>query len=410
MTGTAAWASGTSFRMTSHSRHSLHLRSINMTTKLLISIIIFALLFSIGCKKVQNGGTKVKDNPQIMNVSGQKLLYMGETDYPTSRTIRYYEQDGKSYLVQCNDRMRTIAVYDYATGKKVNGKDVGQLLPGGELFAHNNDTIISAIDANPSIVSFYSSGNQSTMNVPVAVNKHHIEQFPRCFPEGAIFMNRKWYLSCYRLGEYPELMDKGKDRFPVLEVDFQENKWEFIGEYPNLYAQNNMGSLNYWVPFICGNPKENELLIGYSASPDIQVYSVKDRTSKFVSIKSMYADTIPLPLTKKGRDYFSDADSYYYFAQYSHYGPVCYDSWKELYYRFVGIGLNDWNLDKSPLLQNQKKWSIMIFDHSFKKIGEKFIGDKYNIIYHFVSPEGLYILNKDKNEDIATYSLFTVNL
>ena len=57
-----------------------------------------------------------------MNVSGQKQLYMGETDYPTSGTIRYYEQDGKSYVVQCNDRMRTIAVYDYTTGKKVGKK------------------------------------------------------------------------------------------------------------------------------------------------------------------------------------------------------------------------------------------------------------------------------------------------
>ena len=55
------------------------------------------------------------------------------------------------------------------------------------------------------------------MNVTVVVEEHHIEQYPRCFPEGAIFMNGKWYFSCYRLGEYPELMDKGKDRLPVLE-------------------------------------------------------------------------------------------------------------------------------------------------------------------------------------------------
>lgn len=380
-----------------------------MVIKLLTSIIFLSLLILTGCGNSQKK-QEVKDDPQIINVSGQKQLYMGETDYPTSGTIRYYEQDNKSYIIQCNDRMRTIAIYDYTTGKKEYGKDVSEIFPGGELFGYNNDTIISAMDADPSIVSIYCPENHYTMKIPVVVKKHHIEQYPRCFPRGAIFMKGKWYLSCYRLGEYPELMEKGNERFPVVEVNFQENKWEFIGGYPDLYAQNNMGSLNYWVPFICGNPEENKILIAYSASPSIQIYSVENQTSEYVSIKSIYADTIPLPLTEKGRDYFSDADSYYNFAQYSHYGPLCYDRWRKLYYRFVGIGLNDWNLEKSPLLQNRKKWSIMVFDHSFKKIGEKTIGDKYNIIYHFVSPEGLYILNKDKNEDIATYSLFTVNL
>lgn len=65
-----------------------------------------------------------------------------------------------------------------------------------------------------------------------------------------------------------------------------------------------MGSLNYWVPFICGNTEENKILIGYSASPDIHIYSVKERTTESVSIKSIYADTIPLPLTKKEETIF----------------------------------------------------------------------------------------------------------
>lgn len=378
--------------------------------KILVYAIIICIVVITGCEDTKKGDKIINDDSSIMIVVGQKQLHMGETDYPTSGTIRYYESENKAHIIQCNDKMRTIAIYDYATGKKENGKDVHEILPGGELFALNNDTLISAIDADPSIVSTYCSGNRYTMNIPVIVKEHHIEQYPRCFPQGAIFMNGKWYLSCYRLGEYPEWMKKGKERFPVVEIDFQKNEWQFIGGYPELYAQNNMGSLNYWVPFICNSPEEGKIVIAYSASPDIQIYSVKDRTSKFISIKSIYADTIPLPLTLKGRDYFSDADSYYNFAQYSHYGPLSYDPWRKLYYRFVGIGLNDWSLKKNPLLQDKKKWSVMLFDHSFKKIGEKHIGDKFNVIFHFVSPDGLYILNKDKNEDIATYTLFTVNL
>ena len=120
----------------------------------------------------------------------------------------------------------------------------------------------------------------------------------------------------------------------------------------------------------------------------------------------VYADTIPLPLTEKGRDYFIESDSYYYYAQYSHYGPISYDPWKKIYYRFVGIGLNDWDLEPSPRLQTQKKWSVMVFDTSFRKLGEQYLGDAYHVDYHFVSPDGLFILNKGKNEDVAEYTLF----
>ena len=90
------------------------------------------------------------------------------------------------------------------------------------------------------------------------------------------------------------------------------------------------------------------------------------------------------------------------------YKTLCirFDKWRNIYYRFVGIGLDDLTLDSDPLLQNRKSWSIMVFDESFNKLGEQYIGDSYVIDQHFVSPDGLYILNKDKNEDIAVYTLF----
>ena len=75
-----------------------------MTIKLLTSTIFLSSLILTGCENSQRKQEE-KDDPQILNVSGQKQLYMGETDYPTSGTIRYYEQDNKSYIIQCNDRM-----------------------------------------------------------------------------------------------------------------------------------------------------------------------------------------------------------------------------------------------------------------------------------------------------------------
>ena len=257
-----------------------------------------------------------------------------------------------------------------------------------------------------STVSMYDGDTVKTVVIPVKVVQGRIEQYPRCRMDGGVFVGGKWYFSCFRLGEYPREMRSGNDRFPLVEVDFEKRNSRFLGAYPEVYAHNNMGTLNYWVPDLCGESHDGRLLVGFKASPEMLLLNPASGEIRFVTVKSLYADTIPLPLTEKGRDYFQESDSYYYYAQYSHYGPICYDRWRKVYYRFVGIGLDDWNLEPSPLLQNRKKWSVMVFDESFYKLGEQYLGDAYVVDQHFVSPDGLYILNKGKNEDKAVYTLF----
>lgn len=51
----------------------------------------------------------------------------------------------------------------------------------------------------------------------------------------------------------------------------------------------------------------------------------------------------------------------------------------------------------------------MVFDASFRKLGEQYLGDTYRVQAHFVSPDGLYLLNKGKEKDVAEYTLFTYN-
>ena len=51
----------------------------------------------------------------------------------------------------------------------------------------------------------------------------------------------------------------------------------------------------------------------------------------------------------------------------------------------------------------------MVFDASFRKLGEQFLGDTYHVDFHFVSPDGLFLLNKGKGENVAEYTLFKYN-
>lgn len=354
-------------------------------------------------KKEQGQGVLLTDS--ILSICGVKQIYMNDLDYPTSGHIRYSEDNGRPYLIQSNDRQKTIRTYDYFSGEKLTEVKMEKMR--GEFFAYSSDVAFAiAMESGKTTVYAWIDNQMKEMKIPIKIEVGHIEQYPRCGLNGGVCIDGKWYFSCYRLGEYPKEMKSGKDRFPLLEVNIEDNSYRFVGAYPDIYAHNNMGTLNYWVPDLCRGKEGGDVVLGFKASPEILVYSPVTNEIHFESVKSVYADTIPLPLTGKGRDYFQESDSYYYFAQYTHYGTISYDPWRRLYYRFVGIGLDDWGLESSPLLQNKKKWSVMVFDESFTKLGEQYLGDKYNVNHHFVSPEGLYILNKDKNENVAIYSLF----
>lgn len=368
-------------------------------------LYILLCLFVYNCQSSQKADiAPIEKTDSIFSIGATKKLYMNDLDYPTSGHIRYYEKDGKAYLIQGNEKQKMIRLYDYHSGEKVFDADIKDI--NGEFFAYNTDTafIISG-KRNKATIYEWTKGEIKETEISVSVKKGDVEQYPRCRWNGGVLVEGKWYFSCYRLGEYPDEMKSGKERFPLLEFDSNNNRSRFVGEYPDMYAHNNMGTLNYWVPELCRGVGNGEILVGFKASPDILVYSPATGNSRFESVKSIYADTIPLPLTEKGRTFFQESASYYYYAQYSHYGAISYDPWRKLYYRFVGIGLYDWDLEPSPLLQNRKSWSVMVFDTSFRKLGEQYLGKDYNVNYHFVSPEGLYVLKDDKNENVANYSL-----
>lgn len=370
-------------------------------------MLLFTCMLACSCHSQKKAETQEEFRADsILAMGSTKKLYMDAGDNLSLGHIRYDEANGKACLIWGNEREKAISVYDFESGKKLSGVVVDNV--EGEFFAYSQDTAFAVgRSSGKATVNAWLKGNMATLNIPIRVKKGHIEQFPRCQSDGAIHMNGKWYFSCYRIGEYPDEMKSGKDRFPLMELDLEKKDYRFVGAYPEIYASNNMGTLNYWVPDMCRGKSDGEILVGFKASPEMLVYSPTTGESRFESVKSVYADTIPLPLTEKGRDYFIESDSYYYYAQYSHYGPISYDPWKKIYYRFVGIGLNDWELEPSPQLQNRKKWSVMVFDASFRKLGEQYLGDAYRVHSHFVSPDGLYLLNKGNENGAAEFTLFT---
>lgn len=385
--------------------------------KLVVVLSIFIFLYS-SCKK--NAGQAVVDahliNDSILVASGEKTLSLGEYDYPICGLIRYYEKNGEKFLAQCNNRTKSVSVYDYEMGNLVKTISLSGIFPlQGELYFHNEDSMLLRKKVPP--VGIFSSLNKEVKKVDVSITTPYnlgmgdgIVRGAPNFRTGIFPFRSKWYMTTLIMGEAPDEMKKGEDRPPVFEVDFSNGSYRYLSGYPQLYVDNNMGSVSgYWTPHCVLNSSTEELIVSFRASPEINVISLNDFSERKVSVKSSYIDTIPLPLTAKGRDYFDSAESYYNFAQYGHYGDIVYDPWNKVYYRFIGIGLNDFTLKKDTKLMDSKKCAIMVFNENFELLGEVPIGNTYNIRFFFVTADGLFVLKMDKNEDVAVYKQFKLN-
>ena len=374
-----------------------------------MKLIYYLICLSVICISCKNKIDKSADsNRNILINVGSKIFNMGEYDYPTSGYIRYFTEGDSCFFAQHNRRTNVINVYNYQSGDKIKEIHLPVSLPSNDVYVHNQDTILTCTKSNPAHVFMFLPQTGDVIDILVNIKEESgcVQQFPHFFPDGLTLLNEKFYVTCSRLGEYPDKMKKSTDRPPLLELDFNQKKYQFLSGYPELYVHNNMATLHYWEPLLTSNPLRNELIVAFKASPEIKVISGVDFSEKGINIKSLFADSIPLPFTLKGRDYFSDEDSYYNFAQNSHYDRIMYDPWRRIYYRLFGIGLNDNSLKKDILLQYKKQFSVMILDENLNKLDEAMLEKGYDNFYCFVTPKGLHILRKSKNEDKAVYDIF----
>lgn len=319
----------------------------------------------------------------------------------------YYGEKHQPVLVRTNQRSATQTIYDYATKKLIDTHYwKNDSITGLRPISVGIDTIFSFMDGSGSYVSCRIGDRYYKESIPMRPIPGRIEQKPASY-QPYVIVNDKWYFVCSRLGEYPEGMKSGKERFPLLELEKDMSHYRHFGEYPELYAHNNMGTTSqHWTPKISRSSDNQHVIVGFSATPDIYIYEPSTDQGRWVTAKSAYVDSIPLPFTSLDRNYFVQSESYYEFAQHSHYDQIIYDQWRNVYYRFVGLGLNDRSIEYRPFIFNLKKFVIMVMDTSFNVIGEQPIGDGYNMYHYFVTPDGLFIESKDSNETKATFTCF----
>ena len=165
-----------------------------------VLLFLFVCLMTYSChSRNHSDSPEVSSVDTLFEVGNSLKLYLSDGVRPTSGYVRYYEENGKSYLVQGNERQKTIRVYDFITGKPID--EVVLNAGEGEFYVHHPDTaFVIGRSKGKASVNAWIKGEKVSFDIPVHVRKGQVEQYPRCWKDGAVHVNGKWYFSCFRMG------------------------------------------------------------------------------------------------------------------------------------------------------------------------------------------------------------------
>jgi hypothetical protein len=92
-----------------------------------------------------------------------------------------------------------------------------------------------------------------------------------------------------------------------------------------------------------------------------------------------------LPCRKSVRDF--EGYTRFYIKSPS-YGPVLYDPYRNMYYRFALTPLSDEDYAQRKWWKNK---SLIVLDSTFAKVGETKISDSCSFLNYFITEDGLFI-------------------
>ena len=227
----------------------------------------------------------------------------------------------------------------------------------------------------------------------------------------------RWIAECsywYCYAEDYSLMLKNKiPLFLIFELDKDTNiiPVSFFGWYPESYPDNNY--FNHGFLYYCYNKNRNEIICYTKLHDSIVLCDSLGRRIKDYYFGSKFHNRIPF---QKKEDNNSIAASIHLFSTCTYYGPLIYDSYRNVYLRVLCLPRPQ---DKNEIFKTDiaTDYLIIVADEKFNIKYEVFFdGDEYalplgNIL---INEQGVLIFKQNnenekdnkKNEDNATWFIF----
>jgi hypothetical protein len=191
-----------------------------------------------------------------------------------------------------------------------------------------------------------------------------------------------------------EKIEEFKKAFCLIQIDFKTSSTIPITKYPNSYQKGLYGAnfaFNFSYTF---NPNNNKIVWSFPIDDSLYVQDTSTNKIESYHCPSKYFSEIA-PSKEKN---MQDASIYTkFYIQSNSYGPIYYDKYRKVYYRFAERGVDE-------IRYKEKKWwkynTIIILNEKFEKIGETEISENATNIQCFVSEKGFFIYEyQEKEED-----------
>jgi uncharacterized protein DUF4221 len=192
----------------------------------------------------------------------------------------------------------------------------------------------------------------------------------------------------------------------VLDLESGEKSYHF--PRPEIYNEGNWGYFKYIV-YHCYNPGTKKLVYSFGVSDSLFETSLDFETTIGHPARSRHFGEIK-PLTENLNETVAEERIDEYDMTTPCYGPVLFDKYNELYYRFAFLPILTDDYKSGDRSRQKTKTSIIVLDTRFKFIDEMILPvDGYMIIMYFINREGLHIAKSSRykeNEDFLTFGIF----
>lgn len=320
---------------------------------------------------------------------------------PNIGNSQLFKTDSSTYLTFLNKQFNSIYFYDFKTTKfkfKVDIHTKGANSVGSIVNSYFVKTLDSIYVLSRYVLSIIDRNGHVLSKVNFQTDPPNgISGLPQIFCYAPLVQHGDEFL----INSVPDKVANKESSFEDKEVLLKYNRKtgakEYEYTYPDAYRNGIFGP-NYMYIYHAYNPTTQKIVFSFPADNNIYVTGSD-------TLAPYYAGSKFLGEVKPMQEVRNDFDGYNkFFLQNPSYGPIYYDRFRGLYYRFALKPIDD-------KAYSQRKWwkpkTIVILDKEFKKVGEVEIPDTVSFLNCFVTEDGFYA-DVDDAEDKVCFMLYKI--
>lgn len=260
------------------------------------------------------------------------------------------------------------------------------------IFVHARPLRIYLINKYGTVIDWYNTSDGS-LNIEPTVMVNTLKP--------GIFRNKNLYL-CTEL-IYPNPI-KDHSKIPVVvKVSIDSKKISYPYFRTEKYQEGQWGMTSTHARFYHTYNEADDLMVHSHGNDEyIYVYDATDKMKKYYAGSAGMKEIKPFSKTQV----LEAGEIHRYEATTGAYESIKYDPYRQMYYRFAFLPVEDIATQPSVFYG---KIAIIILDRNFQKVGEYILPKGYDHTVSFVGKAGLHIASRAKygqDENFLTFDIF----